>query len=638
MKEIRIKEMKLSNFKGIKDLTIDFKCVDTNIFGKNATGKTTITDAFTWLFFNKNSDGASDFDIKTKTKSGEHLHNLEHGVEVTIINNGVETKFKKIFKEKYTKQRGSTTSTFTGHTTDYLIDDVPKKKKEYDATVNELFDSKYFQLITDPLFFNQKMKWQDRRSLLIDICGNVSDEVVLASNSSLSPLSSVIESKSIDDYRLQLKNQMKPINEELKTIPIKINEAQLAIPNEIESVDEAKLAFINERIKELENKRMIALSGGAVFEKETELIKLKNKKLMLEQEIPNSKALKDELNSLIIQEDSLKRKIERAKSDMSFKRIEQKSNEDQRNQLRGMYKQVTDMQYDESKNICPHCEQQLPPEKITGFIEQFNLNKSNQLEKINKDGKALKDEFEKREQEINALNDEIESNQKSINDLQLSIKLKKQELNNIQNDFNVQQQPKIDLINKQIEEIEHDIVLLKNNADVATIGIDEEINILKEQRSQIESIKAKIQVAEIQKKRIEELEAREKELSNKYNNMDQMLYLTELFVKEKIKMLTEKINSNFKICKFKLFEDQVNGGLNEVCEVNVNGVSYPDLNNAMKINAGLDVINTVCNFTNSFAPIFIDNAEAINNTLETTSQQIRLYVTDSDDALRIENK
>ena len=130
MKNVRLKQMKLRNFKGIKERDIDFNLLDTNIYGKNATGKTTLVDAFTWLFFNKDSSGASDFDVKTKTPNGEYLHNLEHLVEAVVEVGGTETTFKKVFKEKYTKQRGSTTSSFTVHTTDYFVDDEPRKKKE----------------------------------------------------------------------------------------------------------------------------------------------------------------------------------------------------------------------------------------------------------------------------------------------------------------------------------------------------------------------------------------------------------------------------------------------------------------------------------------------------------------------------
>ena len=637
MKNVRLKQMKLQNFKGIKDLSIDFSLLDTNIYGRNATGKTTIVDAFMWLFFNKDSSGASDFDIKTKTASGEYIHNLEHSVEAVVEVNETETKFMKVYKEKYTKQRGSTTATFTGHTTDYFVDDVPKKKKEYDALVNDLFDSKYFQIITDPFFFNEKMKWQDRRSLLIDICGDVSDEVVIASNSDLAPLNGVLASKSVDDYRLQLKSQMKPINDELKAIPIKINEAQLAIPSDIEAVDEAKLDYINEKINDLESKKQTVLSGGAVADKETELIKLRNQKLMLQQEIPNVKSLKDELYAICIQEDTLQRKIERAKNDIDFKRKQQENNEMLRADLRKKYVKVNAMQYDESQNICPHCGQQLPSDQIAGFMEKFNINKSNELEKINTDGKALKEEFDKRADDINTLSTEIETYQKHINDLQDSIKEKQKEIDNIQESFKAEQQPKIDAIDEQIINVEREIDMLKSDTSTSTSEIDEEINMLKEQRSQTESIKAKINVAETQKKRIAELEAKEEQLADEYNRMDQALYLTDLFIKTKVKMLTEKINSHFKLCNFKLFDEQINGGLNEVCEITVDGVSYSNLNTASKINAGLDCINTISEFAQCRFPVFLDNAECINKPLEIQSQLISLFVTEHDNKLRIEN-
>ncbi|WP_346698623.1 AAA family ATPase [Thomasclavelia spiroformis] len=638
MKNVRLKQMKLQNFKGIKDLTINFDCKDTNIYGRNATGKTTIVDGFMWLFFNKDSSGASDFDIKTKNSHGEYLHNLEHSVECAIEVDGTETTFKKVFKEKYTKQRGSVTATFTGHTTNYFIDDVPKKKKEYDALVNDLFDSKYFQIITDPFYFNEKMKWQDRRSLLIDICGDVSDELVISSNNDLAPLMGIVASKSIDDYRLQLKSQMKPINDELKAIPLRINEAQLAIPNEIVPVDEEKLSFINNRIRELENKKAFASRGGAIAEKETELIKLRNKKLMIQQEMPNVKPLKDELYGLSIQEDTLQRKKERAKNDIDFMKAQQKDNEAKRDSLRNKYVEVNAMQYDESQNICPHCRQQLPPDQVAGFMEKFNINKSNELEKINTDGKALKEEFDKRADDISRLSNEIETYQKDINYLQESIKEKHKEIDNIQESFKAEQQPKVDAVDEQIINVEREIDMLKSDTSTSTSEIDEAIKALKEEKDILESVKAKINVAETQKKRIAELEAKEKQLADEYNRMDQMLYLTDLFIKTKVNMLTEKINSHFKLCNFKLFEEQINGGLNEVCELTVNGVSYSNLNNAMKINCGLDVINTVCDFTNTYAPIFVDNCEAVNETINTNSQQIRLYVTDSDESLRIESE
>lgn len=638
MKNVRLKQMKLRSFKGIKELDIDFNLLDTNVYGKNATGKTTLVDAFSWLFFNKDSSGASDFDVKTKTPDGEYLHNLEHLVEAVVEVDGTETTFKKVFKEKYTKQRGSTTASFTGHTTDYFVDDVPRKKKEYDETVNELFDSNIFSMITDPFYFNTRMKWQDRRKTLIDICGDVSDELVINSLNDLAPLQQLLNGKSVDDLRAQLKSQMKPINDELKTIPIKINEANLAIPTEIEEVDKEKYKFINERINELENKKQTVLNGGAAAEKETELIKLRNQKLLVQNEVPDVKALKDEEYSLNIQIDSLERKKERAENEIQAKKSQQKSNELMRDDLRNKYLEVNAMQYDESQNICPHCGQLLPADKVEGFMEKFNINKSKQLENINKDGKRLKEQFESLTEDIEVLEKDIQNHQILINDYQLKLKEVAKKIASINEDFAKEQEPKINAIDEQILETERQIEFLKSNTYAETSKIDEEIKTLKEEKDILDAIVISADLAENQKKRIEELEAREKQLNDEYNEKDKLLYLTDLFIKTKVAMLTEKINSHFKLCKFNLFEEQINGGLNEVCEVTVNGVNYTDLNNAMKINAGLDVINTICDYSNTYAPIFIDNAESVNETIKTNSQQVRLYVTENDETLRIENK
>lgn len=637
MKNIRLKEIKLNNFKGIKEITVNFDCRDTNIYGCNGTGKTTINDAFSWLFFNKDSSGASDFDVKTKTPDGEYLHNLEHLVEAVVEVDGTETTFKKVFKEKYTKQRGSTTAAFTGHTTDYFVDDVPRKKKEYDETVNELFDSNIFSMITDPFYFNTRMKWQDRRKTLIDICGDVSDELVINSLNDLAPLQQLLNGKSVDDLRAQLKSQMKPINDELKTIPIKINEANLAIPTEIEEVDKEKYKFINERINELENKKQTVLNGGAAAEKETELIKLRNQKLLVQNEVPDVKPLKDEEYSLSIQIDSLEHKKERAENEIQVKKSMQDANKSRRDPLRKERNELEAKYYDSSKNICPECGQMRTQEQIKKFEEEFNIYKSNRLEELNAKGLSLLKEYKERSVEIDDLENKVQEYQNMIDESKVKLSELTKKIANINEDFAKEQEPKINAIDEQILETERQIEFLKSNTYAETSKIDEEIKTLKEEKDILDAIVISADLAENQKKRIEELEAREKQLNDEYNEKDKLLYLTDLFIKTKVAMLTEKINSNFKLCNFRLFEEQINGGLNEVCEVTVNGVNYTDLNNAMKINAGLDVINTICDYSNTYAPIFIDNAESVNETIRTQSQQIRLYVTDSDESLRVDN-
>jgi hypothetical protein len=98
------------------------------------------------------------------------------------------------------------------------------------------------------------------------------------------------------------------------------------------------------------------------------------------------------------------------------------------------------------------------------------------------------------------------------------------------------------------------------------------------------------------------------------------------FTKAKIDTIEARINGMFSLVKFKMFEQQINGGESETCECTINGVPYSDLNTASKINAGLDIINALCNFYQVSAPIFIDGRESINDILRVQSQVVNLVV------------
>ena len=137
------------------------------------------------------------------------------------------------------------------------------------------------------------------------------------------------------------------------------------------------------------------------------------------------------------------------------------------------------------------------------------------------------------------------------------------------------------------------------------------------------------------KLRIEELQNEEKDISMKIQELEGEQYALEEFTKTKVELLENAINSKFQIVKFRLFDTQINGGLIECCDTLVNGVPYSDVNNAHKILAGLDIINTLIKFYNTSAPIFIDNRESINEIYPINTQIISLIVT-TDSQLRIE--
>lgn len=625
--KIRIQKMKLQNFKGIREFEIDFNSLDTEIYGKNATGKTSIFDAFTWLFFDKDSNGSAKFDVKTKTPDGEFLHNLEHSVEVSLMIDGTETTFKKVLKEKYTKQRGATTAVFAGHVTDYFVDDVPRKKKEFDEIVNNTFDADIFPIITDPFFFNEKMKWQDRRKMLIDICGDIDDSAVIASNNVLLPLNDYLSNKSVNDLRMQLKSQIKPINDELKMIPVKINEAQLAIPAEIADEKETndKYVSLKKEIEDLEFKKHLVMTNSLNEEKEIQIAKLRGRRVLINDERPDIKKQENRIIELEYNANKLERDIENMKYSVSNFGRRCEENEEKRNNLRDKWKEVNARIYDESQNICPSCGQELPEEKIEGFKEKFNMNKAKRLEEINNQGVSLKAEFDKYKKEINDLNTQINLRQQSLNAAKESIDNLKKEVEKTKAEFNEKKIPKIQKIDEEIEQLQKEIASNDNSKEVESIK--NQINEKRADLAELEQEIAKRNLANVQKARIKTLEEQEKKLASEYTEKEKLLYLMDEFIKAKVEMLTENINSHFEMVKFKLFDEQINGGVVECCECTYKGVTYSNLNNAAKINCGLDIINTICNFKNTLAPIFIDNAESVNYVIHTDSQQIRLYVT-----------
>jgi AAA15 family ATPase/GTPase len=187
VKEIRLLSLSLKNFKGIRQFTLQANGQDVKVYGDNATGKTTLFDAFVWLLFDKDSQNKKDFAIKTLDKDGQVLHGLEHEVEGVFLIDGKQLSLRKVFSEKWTKKRGSAEKQFSGHTTEYYIDGVPLKKKEYDQLISDLIDEDVFKLLTNPSYFNEQLHWQDRRKILLQVCGDITDEEVIASNAELAP-------------------------------------------------------------------------------------------------------------------------------------------------------------------------------------------------------------------------------------------------------------------------------------------------------------------------------------------------------------------------------------------------------------------------------------------------------------------
>ena len=218
MQEVRLRKLSLRNFQGIKEFTLDAQTEDIrdkiSVYGDNGTGKTTLANSFHYLLFGKNLEGRADFEVKTLDKQGQALHNLEHSVTAVFDIAGKELTLSRTLKEKWVKKRGSAAQTFSGHETDFKVNLVPVKKSEYEATINSIINEDTFRLLTNPAHFNN-LHWEKRRAVLLDCCGDITDQDVIASNKALSKLPEILGEHTLAEYRKILAEKRKKINQEI---------------------------------------------------------------------------------------------------------------------------------------------------------------------------------------------------------------------------------------------------------------------------------------------------------------------------------------------------------------------------------------------------------------------------------------
>lgn len=668
MSKITLKKMSMLNFKGIKNLTIDFDA-NTNIYGDNGTGKTTIFDAFTWLLFGKNSEDKKDFEIKTLDAKNKVIPKIDHEVYAELGINGDITSIKRVFREKWVKIKGALEAEFSGNETLYYWNEVPLSQKEFQNKVSEILDESIFKLITSPLAFNENLKWQERRSFLVKIAGDISDEELAKGNSDYLELLSQLTNKTLDEYKKQIAATIKKSKEEIKLIPTRIDEVERSKP---ESVDEKSInELIYQKEKEIEGIDNQLLDKSAAHDEiikkrnanQEEIFKLKSQLNSIKFDV--SEKVKLELSSENSVLENLKVKIqskeqeELAPAQQKLKRLKTEKEELQStidsldiriNNKRNEWNSENSKQFifSEENAICPCCNRPFDSieieEKRNSLLTNFNTEKQKKLNSISEEGMSLSGKKNSAEKELSELNIRIQKGEDFVKQLT-------GEIASLRSDFLLEKDKNSDkptlesIVSKRISEsneyseLLYKISLLENKTFEISENNSQDLKLRKsELQTEIQNLKSSLQANEQianANKRIADLQVEESKLAQEIANIEKVQYTIENFIKLKVDTIENRINKKFSLVKFKLFEDQINGGQVETCEALVNGVPFSSLNTASKINAGIDIINTLCEFYNVSAPIFIDNRESVVKLLDSNSQIINLIVSESDKKLRI---
>lgn len=634
---ISINHLILDNFKGVSTSMLDFKGEDVHIFGANATGKTTHFDAFMWILFGKDSLNNANFEIKALDEAGTQAHNLEHSVELSLNIDGVTLALKKTYAEKWTRKRGQAAPEFTGHTTSYFMDEVPVKKKEYDEKINDLIKEDAFRLLTDARFFNEQLHWQKRRELLMDVCGDVDDQAVIESRDDLSGVLDVLDGKTLEDRKKILTSQRKAMNDELAKIPVRIDEVEKSIvdlPQKKDVVGKTKSALELQKGR-LEIKLSDIKNGGEAAKIRVELQDVIAEIRKMENEFEADQAARikkerTEADEATFTYETFNKVLSARDTEIAELQFIAASGEKKIKALREDWHKVNSETFSHA-GICPTCNQDIPAEQVQEAEAKFNQGQAQKLKNIVSLGKVESARVEDAESKIEEMKKSRVQIAADRDSTLKTIKMYEDSISEIR-----KKQPDTDTLSKKAGDLENRLLNVGlDNRDIIA-GLEKQINEKQgEIQAQVDFLN-QISANEKAEKRMAELADQEKKLAVEFGKTEQALYLLEQFTRAKVDLLEEKINSKFKIARFKLFSDQINGGLTETCETVLDGVPYGSINSAGRVQVGLDIIQTLQAHHGVSCPIWIDNRESIIDLPEIDAQVISLIVSEKDPVLRVE--
>lgn len=669
MKQIKLLSMHIQNFKGCKDRKIEFGD-KTRIFGANATGKTTVFDSFTWLLFGKDSLGSTDFDIRPLDSDGKMINSIEISVEAKISVDSDEYELKKVQKQKWVKKHGADTRVFQGNVNEFEINGYPKSQKDFKDFISGIIDEDVFNMITNPNAFNA-LAWKKQREILMKFVGSFSDvEIAEGLDEKYAKLIPELKIASTEDILKKYTKAKIIYNKDMIEIPARIDEVskQLVIAD-VPALEVEKTAK-EVALQKVEDE----ISGGAgkleeINKKREEILNLKfhiseiqneeNQKLF-----DKSKIVRDNLNARDRELSNVKREIGNLSDEIKAVHNKYEAQEREKDRLLVEWRSEKAKTFPEfvpldplpeRATICPTCGRELPEDVKRKTLADYEARVEAHQSKYNKD----KSEFEaSRAKKI----EQIEVDGKEVTASRDKLKANEAELHKKMDELNIQladTQKKYDDAKAELGKFPTKADISENTEYLATIekisALEKEIEEMSAEstgKTELEAKKAvlKDEIAEIAgkimaadntkvKERISELEAEQKVVGQKLAEQEQMIDLVEDFIRAKMNMISRKINEMFKIVSFKLFDVQINGGIKETCECTVNGVPLSSLNNGHRIVAGLDIIHSLSNLYEVSCPIFVDNAESINdfNVPKMDAQMIHLTVTD-DKELKVESE
>lgn len=578
MKSIKINRLVLENFKCHRNLVLEPGGNNFRIYGDNASGKTSIYDGLTWLLFGKDSAGNGEkiIGVKPLSRSGEVADHLAvTAVECEFSVDGTPVCFRKTCREIWKKD------CFEGNGYDYFVNGVPMRRGTYEQKIRELVPEEVFRLLTSVTFFAGEMKWQERRAILFDMAGRFSDRELMEREVRFQPLVQEIGSLSLCDFKAKLLCEKKGLVGVRDDLPARISECQHTLDS-LGSEDEEE---IQRRLEAL-NARREAISG-----------KLSLPDLGLEE------------TTLALREAKLERK--ELENRQAFLRENQRRTDALRTEIAGIRREAEACRAewirrnaeDFDRGVCPTCGQTLPLNQLKSAMERFAQQKQKALRSIEEKEEGLRIKEEK-------MKNELENAEKSMAAM-----------------------PDFSGVDARISALE---ASLKQGTLTREGSLRQELEQVEMSIHSAQKELAKAALRQQTRQRMDQLRLQARRNEEALAALDGWLEMAEEFIRFKAGFAEKCVNSLFRLARFKLFRECINGSLEERCDVVYRGVPYLGLNRGARVNIGIDIINTLSRYYGVSVPLFVDNAEGVTRLEDCTAQVIRLLVREEDKILRAE--
>ena len=647
---IEFKTITIKNFKGVLgEKKITFNPTLTQIMGANHAGKTTIVDAVQWVLFDKNSIGQTVFGIDPKDENGEIIHHLDNTVVLELTADGTDYKLEKVRSETWTKPRKKEEAEMTGHTTKYFVNENKYTQKDFKAFVDDLCKESLFKAITTPSYF-PSLPAEDQRNLLTKMVGKTTDEDLAGDNEDFKGLLQELSGTDLQKFREQLRYRIGELKKEIEQIPSRINENT----EELKALEASKpnFDFTRKRIKEIETgienidneladlSRTVDSEFNERTKERTQINKLKNRMQAIVQSYQDKNTTEERKHKKTI--DDAKYEIDVTERAIRYAKAAVEDGQAQLNKIaiasedlkkRWVILDQTTFSWDNNQEICPTCHQHLPQDDIDRMKEEmegnFNDNKSKQFDALEEEAARIKKRKSDAEATIKNAQDKLGKLEQQHKEQEAALQKAQESKPTItyHTDDEEYQQLQMD-VNARTAALE-----ARTEEETSDTKVKQEAT-LKQRKAEQNRLRDELRDELAKEQRITDKQNRIKELENRQHTLNQQLtelekkdYTAEQFTIAKIENLEKKVNDLFTNVQFKMFEPFITtGGIKPTCECTMHGTPYRDLSTSEKINAGIDIINAMCAFNDTYAPLLIDNAESITDILPTRSQQILLIV------------